>query len=76
MIRRDFLKTVGAVAATGVLLETDGGAQTARPTPSRKFDLHTHYYPKAFFQKIRDLPSEFSFDKSPTGQTVIKYRGA
>ncbi|MGH8628113.1 MAG: amidohydrolase family protein [Gammaproteobacteria bacterium] len=75
MIRRDFLKTAGAVA-TGVLLETDGGAQTARPTPGRKFDLHTHYYPKAFFQKIRDLPSEFSFDKSPTGQTVIKYRGA
>ncbi|MGH8603655.1 MAG: amidohydrolase family protein, partial [Gammaproteobacteria bacterium] len=69
------MKTVGAVA-TGVLLETDGGAQTARPTPGRKFDLHTHYYPKAFFQKIRDLPSEFSFDKSPTGQTVIKYRGA
>ncbi len=44
--------------------------------PPRKFDLHTHYYPKIYFDKIRDLPSEFSFDKSPSGQTIIKYRGA
>src|SRR5229473_2821197 len=47
--------------------------KTAAP---RKFDLHTHYYPKIYFDKIRDLPSEFSFDKSPSGQTIIKYRGA
>src|SRR6267378_4481020 len=44
--------------------------------PARKLDLHTHYYPAAYFEKIRDLPSEFSFDKSPSGQTIIKYRGA
>jgi aminocarboxymuconate-semialdehyde decarboxylase len=44
--------------------------------PSRKLDLHTHYYPPIYFEKIRDLPSEFSFDKSPSGQTIIKYRGA
>ncbi len=44
--------------------------------PLRKFDLHTHYYPAIYFDKIRDLPSEFSFDKSPSGQTIIKYRGA
>ncbi|HMJ26695.1 MAG TPA: amidohydrolase family protein [Pyrinomonadaceae bacterium] len=43
---------------------------------SRKLDLHTHYYPPIYFDKIRDLPSEFSFDKSPSGQTIIKYRGA
>ena len=43
---------------------------------SRKLDLHTHYYPESFFQKIRELPSEFSFDKSPSGQTIITYRGA
>src|SRR5712692_3480251 len=42
----------------------------------RKFDLHTHYYPESFFQRIRELPSDFSFDQSPTGQTIIKYRGA
>jgi aminocarboxymuconate-semialdehyde decarboxylase len=42
----------------------------------RKFDLHTHYYPSVYFDKIRNLPSEFSFDKSPSGQTIIKYRGA
>jgi aminocarboxymuconate-semialdehyde decarboxylase len=42
----------------------------------RKFDLHTHYYPKAYFDKIRELPSEFAFGQSPSGQTIIKYRGA
>ena len=43
---------------------------------ARKLDLHTHYYPLAYFKKIRELPSEFSFDKSPSGQTIITYRGA
>jgi aminocarboxymuconate-semialdehyde decarboxylase len=43
---------------------------------SRKFDLHTHYYPPSYFDKIRDLPSEFSFGQSPSGQTIITYRGA
>ena len=41
-----------------------------------KFDLHTHFYTEAFFQTIRDLPSEFSFGASSTGQTIITYRGA
>ena len=44
--------------------------------PGRKLDLHTHYYPPIYFDKIRELPSEFSFDKSPSGQTIITYRGA
>src|SRR2546427_8598741 len=39
-------------------------------------DLHTHYYPPIYFDKIRDLPSEFSFGQSPSGQTIITYRGA
>ncbi|HXQ71303.1 MAG TPA: amidohydrolase family protein [Pyrinomonadaceae bacterium] len=41
-----------------------------------KLDLHTHFYTEAFFQTIRDLPSEFSFGQSPSGQTIITYRGA
>ena len=48
----------------------------APTTSSRKLDLHTHYYPPIYFEKSRELPSEFSFDKSPSGQTIIKYRGA
>ena len=44
--------------------------------PGRKLDLHTHYYPPAYFEKIRALPSEFSFDRSPSGQTILTYRGA
>src|ERR1041385_7539636 len=48
----------------------------SRLAVSRKLDLHTHYYPLIYFDKIRELPSEFSFDKSPSGQTIITYRGA
>jgi aminocarboxymuconate-semialdehyde decarboxylase len=44
--------------------------------PGKKIDVHTHYYPEAFFEKIREVPSDFSFDKDPTGRTIIKYRGA
>src|SRR5215470_3724714 len=73
MIRRDFLKTVGA-ATTGALLEREARAQ--KTTSGRKLDLHTHYYPESFFQKIRETQSEFSFDRDPTGRTIIKYRGA
>ncbi|MEK6321894.1 MAG: amidohydrolase family protein [Acidobacteriota bacterium] len=41
-----------------------------------KLDLHTHYYPDIFFQMLRDIPSEFSFAKDPTGRTIITHRGA
>jgi len=45
-------------------------------TFSRKLDLHTHFYPPIYFDRIRELPSEFSFAASPSGQTIITYRGA
>jgi aminocarboxymuconate-semialdehyde decarboxylase len=41
-----------------------------------KIDLHTHYYPESYFDKIRELSSDFTFDKDPTGRTIIKLRGA
>jgi len=41
-----------------------------------KLDLHTHYYPEAFFKLLRDTPSEFSFAKDPTGRTIITHHGA
>ena len=41
-----------------------------------KFDLHTHFYTEQFFKTIRELPSEFSFGTSSSGQTIITYRGA
>ncbi|MEK6335506.1 MAG: amidohydrolase family protein [Acidobacteriota bacterium] len=44
--------------------------------PGRRLDLHTHYYPDIYFDRIRELPSEFSFGQSPSGQTIITYRGA
>src|SRR5262249_48347757 len=75
MIRRDFLKSAG-IAGAAALTEGAGGSQGARPTPGRRLDLHTHYYPESFFQKIRETTSDFSFDKDPTGRTIIKYRGA
>jgi aminocarboxymuconate-semialdehyde decarboxylase len=41
-----------------------------------KIDVHTHYYPPVYFDRIRELPSEFSFGQSPSGQIIITYRGA
>jgi aminocarboxymuconate-semialdehyde decarboxylase len=41
-----------------------------------KLDLHTHFYTESYFQTIRDLPSEFSFGTSSTGQTIITHKGA
>ena len=41
-----------------------------------RLDLHTHYYPPAFFETIRATPGEFSFGQDPTGRTIITYRGA
>jgi aminocarboxymuconate-semialdehyde decarboxylase len=41
-----------------------------------KYDLHTHYYPKSYFDKIRELSSDFTFDIDPTGRTIIKLGGA
>jgi aminocarboxymuconate-semialdehyde decarboxylase len=42
----------------------------------RKIDVHTHYYPPVYFDRIRELPSDFSFGQSPSGQTIITYRNA
>jgi aminocarboxymuconate-semialdehyde decarboxylase len=41
-----------------------------------KWDLHTHYYPGRYFDLIRELPSDFSFGKDPTGRTIITHKGA
>jgi aminocarboxymuconate-semialdehyde decarboxylase len=49
---------------------------TAPDQQVSKFDLHTHYYPRVYFDRIRETASEFSFGTSPSGQTIITYRGA
>ena len=41
-----------------------------------RFDLHTHYYPTAYFERIERSGGDFSFATSPTGQRIIRYRGA
>ena len=41
-----------------------------------RFDLHTHYYPPAYFDLIERSGGDFSFGTSPTGQRIIRYRGA
>ena len=48
----------------------------ATPNPRLRIDVHTHYYPPSYFDRVRELPSEFSFGKSPSGQTIITYRNA
>ena len=63
------------LAAVGTAGATAAAQQTAR-TLGRRFDLHTHYHPRPTSDRIRDSGGEFGFDQSPTGQTIIKYRGA
>src|SRR5213082_4212347 len=41
-----------------------------------RFDLHTHYYPPAYFERIERSGGDFSFGASPTGQRIIRYKGA
>lgn len=41
-----------------------------------RWDLHTHYYPEAFFHLIEDVGGAFSFGSDPTGRTIIRYRGS
>ena len=41
-----------------------------------RWDLHTHYYPQSFFRLIEEVGGDFSFGKSPTGQTIIRFRGS
>jgi len=41
-----------------------------------RWDLHTHYYPEAFFRLIREIGGAFSFATDPTGRTIIRYNGA
>ena len=41
-----------------------------------RWDLHTHYYPQAFFRLIEETGGDFSFGTSPTGQTIIRFRGS
>lgn len=41
-----------------------------------RYDLHTHYYPPAYFDRIRDAGGDFSFATDPTGRTIITYRGS
>jgi aminocarboxymuconate-semialdehyde decarboxylase len=41
-----------------------------------RYDLHTHYYPEVFFDRIRELSTDYTFDQDPTGRTIIKLKGA
>ncbi len=66
--RRNFLTAAASAAASS--------APAQIRTPGRRLDLHTHFYTQGYFERIRDSRSEFSFDKDPTGRTIIKLNGA
>ena len=40
-----------------------------------RWDLHTHYYPQEYFRLIEESGGAFSFGRSPTGQTIIRFNG-
>jgi aminocarboxymuconate-semialdehyde decarboxylase len=81
MNRRKFLKTASSISAAGVAagsVEVLGQVPPQRPAApaAQKFDIHTHYYTQAFFQKISDSGGQFSFTTDPNGKTIITYNGA
>ena len=41
-----------------------------------RFDLHTHYYPPSYFERIERSGGDFSFGTSPAGQRIIRFKGA
>jgi aminocarboxymuconate-semialdehyde decarboxylase len=41
-----------------------------------RLDLHTHFYPPVFFDRIKQHGREFSFGTDPAGRTIITYGGA
>lgn len=41
-----------------------------------RWDLHTHFYPDAFFRLIEQVGGAFSFGTDPTGRTIIRYHGS
>jgi len=41
-----------------------------------KLDLHTHFYPPRYFERIRASGGDFAFATDPAGRTIIRYRGA
>jgi aminocarboxymuconate-semialdehyde decarboxylase len=75
MERRRFLKTVGLAGSAAAV--AGPGATQSRAQRAPKWDLHTHYYPPAYFERIRTTgSSEYSFDTDPMGKPIIKFRGA
>ena len=41
-----------------------------------RIDVHTHHYPKEFFELIERGRSDFSFATDPTGRRIIRYKGS
>src|SRR5258706_2838323 len=72
MKRRNFLRSVSAAAS----LPAMASAQAPPRTAGLRLDLHTHFYTQGYFDNIRESGGDFSFDKSPTGQTIITHKGA
>src|SRR5438477_3346797 len=41
-----------------------------------RLDLHAHYYPPEYFERIARSGGDSSFRPGPTGQRIIRYKGA
>src|SRR3977135_3901897 len=71
MKRRNFIRSVSAAG----LLDTASG-QAPKRTPGLRLAPHTHFYTQGYFDNVRESGGDFSFDKDPTGRTIITHRGA
>src|SRR3989442_664119 len=55
---------------------TATGLESTVRAAAVKLDVQTHYYPPAYFERIERGGGDFSFGTSPTGQRIIRYKGA
>src|SRR5215471_8717948 len=81
MNRREFLSSAGSLGVAGAAgAAIDVLGESAQPSavvaPTRKLDIHTHYYTQGFFEKIRENGGHFSFTTDPAGRPIITYDGA
>src|SRR5215475_9681415 len=72
MKRRNFIRSAAGIG----LAQTAANAQAPTRTPGLRLDLHTHFYTQPYFDNIRESGGDFSFDRDPTGRTIITHRGA
>ena len=84
MERREFLQTVALAAPLAAFAtlrraspEPEGRRRASSvQAPALKIDIHNHFYPASYFERIRELGApDYRFATDASGATTIEFRG-